>query len=197
MLPVRDYRPDHLYTGCKKLGQRSIVCELGNSAFAIDTLDHLILKAISADDFKNKSTVAKTLGIPIATLEFRLTRLTKHKIVVGHRLLIDTQRLGMQRMWIALAMKSLSTALVKRFFAFCEANPFVRYSSSALGAWDLDLGFDGSDDQNISAFLQHMYDEFSAEIADVRVTPIFRFLKVSPYPFATSSVSNAELPKRA
>ena len=182
-LNIIDFRADYLFSGYKKGGARLLRMMLSTPREDIDALDHLILAEISHGEQKNYSQIGRALDIPVTTVQFRIGRLQERNIIAGYRFLIATHRLGVQRLWVALGLKSQSPRLVDALIDFCTRQKQVRYASSCLGAWDFDIGFDGSDTVEQSVFIQGLYDEFSSHIVRAQVSPIFDFLRVSPYPF--------------
>jgi DNA-binding Lrp family transcriptional regulator len=182
-LNIIDFRADYLFSRYKKCGTRLLRIMLATSREDIDTLDKLILAEISSGKQKSCSEIGRALDVPATTVQFRVGRLEERKIITGYRFLIATHKLGVQRLWVALGLKSQSPRLVEALIDFCTRQKQVRYASSCLGAWDFDIGFDGCDGLEQSAFIQDLYDEFSAHIVRAQVSPIFDFLRVSPYPF--------------
>jgi DNA-binding Lrp family transcriptional regulator len=180
-LSLADYRVDYLYK--KKVEPAALTWGGKRDELKIDELDHYILRGLCSGKFESLSLFARQLEVPSSTLEHRIRALEEKKIIVGYRYLVDTQKLGAQRLWMSITMKGTSEHLTKQFFEFCENHPYVRFATRALGSWDFDIGIDGVDGNSQAQVVQSIYDTFQEHVASITTVPIFKFLKVCSYPF--------------
>ncbi len=152
----------------------------------IDDLDHQILSVMSNERIISATDLSRKLGIPYSTAEYRIRGLEEKGIIAGYVMLLDTERLGYQSFLVTVVSKGFGSVLEKKFRTYCLKNPYIRFLVENFGEWDYELGIETDNPQNVTATMQELAEIFGAEIHGMKVLPVFRYLKVSNYPFRTS-----------
>ena len=149
----------------------------------IDQLDHRILSNRSSNPDHSNKELASALGISQTTLDYRLQRLEKERVIVGYRYSLDASQLGMQSFVHLIYLRGLSGALRDEFFAFCKECQSVYYFLEIAGSWDFEIGTSVQAAQEVIEILQNIRDTFGNSIAKISTIPMFAHRKVSKYPF--------------
>lgn len=176
-----DLRADYICQ--EKSSIRSIRFGSGGGTDKIDTIDHKILVAISSPDFTSVASIARSIGLPLSTVEFRLRRLEERRIILCYRNLICSGRLGVQRFWMTIVIKGSVNTFSEDFFNYCDTNPFIKYASSSVGGWDFDLAFDAPNGSTGSAIIEDINRAFGERIMNATTVPLFKTARFVAYPF--------------
>ncbi len=180
-LQTADFRAD--YISQERGRARSIRWGGSTDIEKIDRLDHLILSKISAANFVSFSSLARSIELPISTVEFRLKRMEDRGIILAYRNLICSGRLGAQRLWMSVVVKGSTGTFVEQFFRYCESNPFVRYASCSIGGWDFDIGFDAPTAPASSTIIEDITRGFGERLLHANTVPLFKTARYVAYPF--------------
>jgi len=149
----------------------------------IDETDRKILAAVTRLGEGSSRLLARELSMPQTTVDYRLRKLEKSKVIVGYYLELQPQELGMQSYMLLICMKTISEKTRKLFDAFCMQHPNIVIQVYSMGSWDFEVGIDAGNALEVTGIVENIYDYFGGEINWIKTLPAFRNLKVAEYPF--------------
>ena len=149
----------------------------------VDELDSQILQVFGNESSCSHRGIAQTLGIPASTVDFRVKRLKERGILGGSYLQVNAQMLGMQSFLLLVAVKGNTKEIREAFFEFCKMHPNIVVLIHALGPWDFELAVDVNSARDIVAITQQVREQLGTSVDFVKTLPLFRYAKVSEYPF--------------
>ncbi len=184
------YRADYLNS--KLHGESFVAWGQERKKETIDEIDHIILRGINSPSFDSFKELARSNGIPVSTLEYRLKRLEQKQIILCYRNIIRAVKLGVHRFWVTIRTTEASDALTNKFFKFCQDNSHIRYATKALGPWDFDLGFDAPSAPAGLEIRQTISDSLGDKVVQMTTINVFQSYRVCNYPFLNNPFSNGE-----
>lgn len=149
----------------------------------IDELDHRILQDLSNNRLVARTKMAKNLGIPATTLEYRIKRLEKIGVIAGYAYRVNPQLFGSQTFVLMIYAKAPTTDLTSKVYEFSAAHPHVTHYTHCMGSWDYELRLEVKGSREVAGIVQEIYDRFGAHISNVSILTLFDTMKFSTYPF--------------
>jgi len=149
----------------------------------IDELDHRILQAFGNSHPRSQRALAQTLAVPASTIDYRTKKLKERGLLLETYLQFNPQLLGMQSFLLLVAVKGSTPDSRALFFEFCKRHPNIVLLIHALGNWDFELAVDVASARDIITITQQVREQLGTAIDFLKVLPLFRYAKVSEYPF--------------
>lgn len=148
--------------------------EIGGSALsvAIDSIDWRILKMLSFNARKPLIECARALKITPMAVKYRLTKLIKHKILLGSRPMIDLSLLGSEWYKVNFYLRDLRKK--NELFQYVAQNPHLVHIYDAIGLSDFEIGLEVTDVHQFYTILEDIRSKFSDTIKDYDYFIIFK-----------------------
>jgi DNA-binding Lrp family transcriptional regulator len=172
-------------------GEKSLLADLSactectyavtDSLVETDALDRRILAELCAPGVISFPHVARKLGLPQSTLDYRLKRLKEQQVICGDMHEIKGELIGLSNYIVLLGMTGLNQATQSRFYSFVKHHPYVAHYSHEVGHWDYMLGIAVDSHQRVNELVEQMRRLFGESIATVKSFPMFRARKVVDY----------------
>jgi DNA-binding Lrp family transcriptional regulator len=143
-----------------------------------DEVDHNVLCALTQHSYGSYRELARLMGMPQTTLDYRLKRLRQSGVVVGLYHEIQPALIGMQSFLLLVSIKGISSEFRGEFLVFCESHPNIIVTVHSIGSWDFEV---------VVAISQAIHDRFSGSLNWLKILPLFSYLKVAEYPFQAFS----------
>ncbi len=163
--------PRHLYYG--RLEQRA----------SIDEVDHKILAALSKLSPCTGAIVARTAGIPEATVAYRIKSLQERGVISGFAYAFYPQALALFAHRFLVSLKGFSAQLRNDIFEFCRDHPNIVSLISSIGNWDYEIKIEGSSEEQIDGVLSEFSSRFSEFILATKTFSLMKAQKILYYPF--------------
>ena len=157
--------------------------EATSDSVSLDDLDHRILNAVTRSGQGSSRFLARQLGEPQRTVDFRLKRLEKQGVIVAYYYELQSACLGMQSFLLLLCMKSINSAIAAALDKYCEKNSRVVLLIQSLGSWDFEIQVEVENAFEAAKIVEDLHDQFGSAINWIRVLPAFGNIKVLEYPF--------------
>lgn len=155
--------------------------------FCGDELDHKILSALANSTSPSRRHIATQLGVAHSTVDYRIDRLEKNNIIVGHSYLADTSAFGVHMYLLVLYVKTVDEKFKRTLFDFCLKHQNVNFLIEYLGAWDYEVGVEVENAKDILTITEQFYSRFGEMLNTIKVLQVFDYPKVSKYPFKSTS----------
>ncbi len=149
----------------------------------IDIVDRRILYCISNETFSTSAKLARVLGIPPSTVEYRIRKLRERGIIFADLHELRGSEVGLVNYLVLVGMKGLPAETHADFQAFLRESRVVSNLCSEVGCWDYRLGISVQSETELADFITALRDSFDDSIAAVQMLPLVGSRKVKDYPF--------------
>lgn len=149
--------------------------------YEIDELDTEILTTLSTDGALSKRELARVLGAPGATIDYRLNRLIENGILVGFVYGVRCCEYGYSQYRLKVYAKGISSEFLEQFYSFCKIHKSIVNMSVYFGEWDYELTVETQTHLEALEVAREIQGNFSSVINQVRVLPIFHYHKIKPF----------------
>jgi DNA-binding Lrp family transcriptional regulator len=150
----------------------------------IDETDHRLLRAITSDAEMSGHQIARSLGIPQSTVDYRLKRLRSEGVIVGAYYVVRGEQLGVISFLCLIRTRGISSRLRGEIANFCASHPEVVVMIESIGSWDFELVIDGFSAEQAMRVSESLLDLFGGAIQWIKMVPIFGYPKVCEYPMS-------------
>ena len=148
----------------------------------IDEVDHRILQILGAKPLGSTRDLARALGLPQATVAYRLTKLTRAGVVAGTPYLPSTAWLGVEVFRLMLTFSCFSNEIHRKLFAWSRQQRSLVSMLRVLGNWDYTLRFEVRDAEEIARISDDIKELFADELARCEVVSVVKEHVFSTYP---------------
>jgi DNA-binding Lrp family transcriptional regulator len=126
----------------------------------IDDLDLKILEKLHLNSRVPSTELAKTLKTTPRVISYRINELVKRKIVISFSIEINQKAIDYESYKVALSLKNLTKKREHSFFEFCKSQKNVIYCIKTLGPWELELGLEVKNHNELNKSMNLMRLEF-------------------------------------
>lgn len=172
----------------KKFPIRVLRMGISSDLAGIDDVDHKILGCISEANDDKDAQIARKVGIPTSSLAYRLDQLQKKQILLGYRYLVNGAKLGLSDYYHLLYIKGLRASTRNKLYEYATSHPNIRYFVPCIGAWDLEIGSNVENAEQAAKIADDLFELGGDAVLRIQTLPLFRYTKVSNYPFLSSSL---------
>ncbi len=176
------------YFGCRYLAPSikaspPLSYRITSERVEIDYIDHQILSALSADGSSSIHSIARTLGVPQSTVDYRYKKLKNNGVIVGTYYNFQPQKAGYLSFLCLISTKGISSSFREKVLQFCEDNPEVVVLIESMGSWDFELAIDVREAEHAMTLSEKILDYFGSTLHWIKMIPLFGYPKVREYPF--------------
>lgn len=140
----------------------------------IDETDQKILSELYKIGTPNQQEIARRIGAPRSTIQYRLEQLEERGVIAGYTYLISGVKLGMQIYRFLVYMRGMRKGLSEEFYESCKEHPNIVTLVRCLGSWDYELGVEVSEPQQASSVLSQLHGQFGEYIHEIQLLSVFR-----------------------
>lgn len=158
-----------------KISPSGPVCRLSSE-------DLSILDAFCKSDDGNRSTISRKLGIPLSTLQYRLSQLEKTGIIAGVRYQILAERIRHESFRVLVAASAPSQSLRVALHEWAQKHRSVLTFMHGIGNWDYELRIEADEIVAAKSTVDEMHDRFSGVLGATELIPISGVLKMALTP---------------
>jgi Lrp/AsnC family leucine-responsive transcriptional regulator len=126
--------------GIKSLGGNApelpvTVQDPGENPIAIDFTDARVLQLLRRGASYNASELARTIGVPASTIQYRLKRLEEQGVILPLSAFIDYSVLGLSEIEFLIHASQASTGEHQRLIQYCHKHPSIPLLIRSFGDW--------------------------------------------------------------
>lgn len=151
-----------------------LVSAYSGKLFELDTLDRQILAILFHGGWNSHQDIARALGEPRATVEYRLKKLEQNEVIHRHIYFISGLKLGRLVFKLLLFSRGLRSDLTKNLAAFCAQEPALVGLIHCFGAWDYELLVEAANGEELIEIQERLQAKFPDSINDIEVLPVFQ-----------------------
>lgn len=149
----------------------------------LDETDHQILSILANTSYESMRRVAQSVGIPDATLAYRVGRLERSGVITGYYYLCDVKPVAHMPMVLLMRTRLLDEERRQALRQYCRKHPQIAYLDLMLGPWGARALMRAESHQQVLDVVNDLTSKFSPYIESVQVLPQLRFHRFSTYPF--------------
>ena len=152
-----------------------------NPDVKLDELDKQLIKKISGNAWFSASGIGAALGAAYKTVQGRLRKLEKNKVILGYRCFINPGRIGHESYMILLGIQTYKPELENQLYEFLK-HPNVTFLVKHLGKWRIGIEVEVKDRKEFHEFLVDLRTRFGDIISEYETFPIFHDHTVNYFP---------------
>jgi Lrp/AsnC family transcriptional regulator for asnA, asnC and gidA len=129
-----------------------------------DEIDKKILQSLRKGSNGAMPTLARTLGLPLSTVKYRLDRLRQREVLSPDIFFAENLRDFVQ-LQMVLRMRTRSRASDDLLLQLCEHNPHVEYVIAGVGNWDYKVNIQAESMRDLMDIQQRFLSQISRIVA--------------------------------
>lgn len=126
--------------------------------------------------------IARSLGLPASTIEYRIRRLESSGVISGDMHEVQGEQIGLNNHIILIGMQGIDSNRHQQFYRFVKTHPNITHFSFGVGHWDYMLGVAVYGLNELTALVDYLRKQLGADVATVKTFSMFRAWKVRDYP---------------
>lgn len=154
-----------------------------SGSYESDDTERKLLRALSKDARMSIVSLMRATGLTRDVIVYRMRKLQKEGIIVRHRILVDTKRIGRSLHKVQLRLHSATPERLRALQAFVEAHPHGMQYLKLIGPWDAELEFEVKDDDELHAILRSLRAAFGDIVRAYDTLLVREEHKQEYYPF--------------
>ncbi len=144
----------------------------------LDKKDKAILEALQKNARASISTISRKTGIPRDSVNYRIKRMEKLKVIRFHHTLINPAKIGYPLYTgVQLKLYNFDDETEKDFVNYLMANPNVVYVSKTSGKWDFMIAICSRDFKQFDDIMRSIRVKFSNIIKDYETSSVIQEYK--------------------
>ncbi len=149
--------------------QEPIVIDGSLEDLKIDKIDEQILNLIIKNPLASESLICKELDMPTSTINSRIARMKKQKIIAGCIYTLNYAKANISAYRIIVDLGGPSVKILDQVVKFATAHPNVISMDTCSGNYDLEMSVEYQDSHSIKYFLEEFRGIFKDEIQSLKV----------------------------
>ena len=138
----------------------------------IDELDLKILKKLAENARKPIIGIASELKQTVRIINYRIKQLEKNKIILGYKIAINHEKLGICFFKTFIYLDSLNEERTKSLIRYLGQNKNMIHHVKVLGDWDLEPEFEVWSESEFNRILQEIKDKYFDIIKNIEIITI-------------------------
>jgi DNA-binding Lrp family transcriptional regulator len=144
----------------------------------LDRKDKAILELMQKNARASVSTISRKTGIPRDSVNYRIKRMEKLKVIRFHHTLINPAKIGYPLYTgVQLKLYNFDDETEKDFVNYLMANPNVVYVSKTSGKWDFMIAICSRDFKQFDDIMRSIRVKFSNIIKDYETSSVIQEYK--------------------
>lgn len=146
-----------------------------------DDLDIKIIGTICDHPGASLRDLGKYIGKTHSTIEKRIEKLKKNKIIVGEYFRVEGSVLGYQTYKLFIYTSGINLVSAQQMRLFCRKHQLIIYMIECIGTWDYEIGVEALKPEDVTLVVQELNDLFSQHISSIKTAPVLRPIKFQYY----------------
>jgi DNA-binding Lrp family transcriptional regulator len=176
------------YFGVKYLGgassARTTAIVPPETTITLVPKDIEVLQVFSQSRDGNRQTMARVLGMPLSTLQYRIEHLVSSGVVAGVLYQIVADKIGYEAYRALISTRLPSHAHRTAILEWAQKHPAVLTFMHGFGNWEYELRIEARDTRTARATVDELHDRFSDFIRTTEIIPVSQVLRMelTPHP---------------
>jgi DNA-binding Lrp family transcriptional regulator len=156
-----------------------------------------VLEVFSASPNGVRTQMARTLAMPLMTLQYRIERLEKFGLIQGVRYHIDSNAVGHIQFRCLITSTMPLESHRDQLSAWAQTEPYVVALTYGVGGWDYELRIEAPSHQSAQDLVARLVKKFSHTIRNAELLPATSVIRLASYSPRSNGSVNLLSPKRA
>jgi len=156
---------------------------LGTEQFELEELDHLILRSLATSLTGSIASVARELGKPESTIQYRLKILRERGIYNRTVYLINPDSYGMSAYRLRATVHTPGKAVRESMYAWAAQHPSVLSFIHCLGPWDFEFRVEVDDPRDAVKVAHDLTQSLGSAVSSTEIVPTLESKRLLHYPF--------------
>lgn len=135
----------------------------------IDDTDKKIINLLLRHPLSSESIICETLKIPSSTVNARIHKLKKSKVINGYFYLLNYVNTNTSAYRVIIDLGGLQTSVVNKIIKFSNEHPHVVSMDTCFGCYDIELSVEYQDSYSIKNFIENLRSNFNEDIVRLKV----------------------------
>lgn len=140
----------------------------------VDETDRRIISSLYQNSDRSHEAMARAIGLPRSTLEYRLRRLEEENILLGFVYVVPPTAVGAATFKLLVSVQSLDDELEKGINDFCTQDVFVTSLIRCMGNWDFECGIECFVPADAFKVAQRLRSFLGTKLVDLQLIPVFQ-----------------------
>lgn len=171
LVEAQTYNRDYLIENKGSFTRSRIIMKKGKEQ-EIDDLDLAILKKLAENARKSIVDISTELKQTIRVINYRIKQLEKKKIILGYKVAINYDKLGIKFFKTFIYLDNPHKERVNALIGYLEQNKNIIHHVKVLGNWDLEPEFEVYSEKEFDNIMKNIKDKFSDIIKGVDIITI-------------------------
>ncbi len=180
---LTEYSPIYSREYLEKGRRSEFVYGKPTETYKLDEIDKKILKELSNNAGINIIDLSEKLGLTRDTVNYRMKKLTKEKVIMQYRCYPNLNKIGINLYKLILRTKNLSEENEKQLKDYVEAHKKATQLLKLIGSWDIEIEFETVGEDELYSILTEIRKKFSNIIRDFDILRITENYKLNFFPF--------------
>lgn len=163
----------YLFAQYSTLAGQSITVDASAAPMTVDTTDRAILGVLADAEVSSSPLMAKKLGIPRSTFEYRLKKMKESRLVERQVYYINARLLGFLTFRIVISLRGYDEKAKEAIRGFAKRDPNIVFLVECVGSSDFELVAEVSASLDVNRVLERLYIECGEDFEDIKVLPVF------------------------
>ena len=147
----------------------------------LDKTNCRLLNSLRYNARINYVVLSKRLEINVEQTRYKIKKLNQDKIIIGHWLHLNPEKLNLHSYRILLKLKHLDSRSEQKLLYFMNINKNVIRANSVFGSWDFFIDLE-IDPKGFRSFMEKFTKIFSEQIQEYETLMIYDEVKFTFYP---------------
>jgi len=149
----------------------------------VDSLDHKILSEKGVHPLASEQHIARSCGVPAATVGYRLKKLISAGVITGYGYTPIWDLLQLSQFKIVVSLKAVDDEMHEQLFTLARRTQNCILALRCIGAWDFEFNIFAAHADEARDFTTMLWRQFGELLDDVRSIFYPRTIKRVSYPF--------------
>ncbi len=156
---------------------------VGKEPVEFEEIDHLVLRALAASKSGFAASIAREVGRPESTVQYRLKTLQDRGILRRCVYLVNPETYGRSAYRLRAVIKSPSKSVRDKIYSWSKSHPNILSFLHCLGPWDFEFRVEVADPKEALSIAQNLTETVGDAISHTEIVPTLETKRLLHYPF--------------
>ena len=178
-----EYSATSVVTTSKKIKLPTLGFSSDRRSLAIDEVDHLILSRMANQGIHTIEDLARNIGIPANTINYRISRMKADGLLQGYFYMCDSRPLKLHPTILLVESHILTGRQREKLLEFARKHDGIAVAHILVGPWQARIFARLKRQEDALSLVEELYELLPGTVQTIRVLPQLQFHKFSLYPF--------------
>ncbi len=128
------------------------------------------------------SSLARSVGIPISTFQYRINNLIEKRVILGFLAYLNFAALGLRKYILIIYERMIEKAFRHKLEEYCRNHPRITTCLRSISEWSFELDVQTYSSSELIDLRQSLLDRFGRNISRIESLEYITTHKMCPYP---------------